>query len=673
MFLWLTYLVLGIMPAAHADIIISSPNPRGCELIRKSFELGADKAPCEPSLSIASNKDWSGFEYLVVTRDSGNGLFYITIENLMRKDELDWQRVGWTLEVKSDAEREFWVGKRIADFRASVKMQKPLRDAAFMIAAQASSEVTFNPETLECAEKATGKKISCDEAEERFLAESPRHREYVKAVTELGANMGLGRRALTYIEKRDNLHAAFELSGMLLAGWGLYYATIEINRRDFDYDWSSEKLAKKWGGLDGVRFDNNPFIINMGHVPTGAWYYQIARVSNHNILESLLVAVTASFLWETLVEYREVCSINDMITTPVGGMAVGEVFYQLGEYFNSGADTMLNKVLAGIFGHTRALDSWIFKNKPKRLVNVDANGFSLEAFHDFRLRVAGGATTAGGSLSPEAEIGLSTEIITIPEYERPETVKRRVLVDGNFTEFMLKSAFGANGLNEFMFFTRAALAGYYTQQMRLDERGRLEGYSFFVGAATTFDLETHKTPEFTDQLGIVSVVGPTMDVVFHYKGMRIRAVMDVFADFAVVRSYALDEWARRNPGEVDPESGERIGIKSVLSHTGTYFAYGATGHGKLVAAYGGAEAGADIVFDVFESLDGRDRHQSQVTNDFHLSDQRRKITFWGAYRLPSTNWKLGVSFEELYREGKIENVTVKRSDKRITGYASYEF
>lgn len=672
---WIFSVLFFASALAHADIVISTADQNQCRLVREAFALPAEQAPCVAPEKADSVKGNSKYQYLVRAHAGDNATFYLTVENLRRKDDVDWERAGWRFDA-NEGEREFWVKKRIADFKAAVALQVPFRDAMFMIGTAASEEVIFDAEKNQCRDRKTGQVISCSEAQVRFIEESPRNKNYMKAMNELGVNLGLGTRTYNYIRDHGRLRSSLEVSAVLLTGMGLYWALIEYNRQDHDFDWTPEGLRKKWVDLNGVRFDNNNFYINTGHAMAGAWYYMFPRINNANILESFLVSTAASFLWEALVEYAEVVSINDMITTPAAGVAIGEVLFQLGEFFNSGKDNLVNRVLGSIFGHSRAVDSWIFKNKPKRSLNVDAHGFSRDAFHNFKVFAGVGATTTGGkdgAVSPEAEIGLNTEIITIPEYERPETVSHRILVDGNFTQLIVKSSFGEKGLNDFLFYTKAALAGYYTQKLKLDEKQRLEGYSFFIGASTAFDMSLHKNDRFTDQLAIVNILGPTMDIVLYYKGARVRATVDVYANFATLRSFAYDEWAGQNQGLVDPATGQITGIKTILSREQNYHAWGATGQARLVANYGGLEAGGEIRFDGFDSFEGRDRLQSTVTDDFNVTDSRRRITLWGALRLPRSNWKVGVAFEDHFRTGKIKDVTVKRSDKRLTGYAIYEF
>ena len=60
----------------------------------------------------------------------------------------------------------------------------------------------------------------------------------------------------------------------------------------------------------------------------GSIYYGIARSSGLNFWESFLYSVAGSFVWEIAGETTNP-SINDMITTPIGGTFLGEPFFRM--------------------------------------------------------------------------------------------------------------------------------------------------------------------------------------------------------------------------------------------------------------------------------------------------------------------------------------------------------
>jgi len=79
----------------------------------------------------------------------------------------------------------------------------------------------------------------------------------------------------------------------------------------------------KWV-LDNDQFSVNQFL----HPYGGSVYYGLARSTGLNFWESFLYSTAGSFLWEMGGEKTDP-SINDMITTPIGGTFLGEPFFRM--------------------------------------------------------------------------------------------------------------------------------------------------------------------------------------------------------------------------------------------------------------------------------------------------------------------------------------------------------
>ena len=79
----------------------------------------------------------------------------------------------------------------------------------------------------------------------------------------------------------------------------------------------------KWV-LDNDQFSVNQFL----HPYGGSVYYGLARSAGLNFWESFLYSSAGSFLWEIAGEKTNP-SINDMITTPIGGTLLGEPLFRM--------------------------------------------------------------------------------------------------------------------------------------------------------------------------------------------------------------------------------------------------------------------------------------------------------------------------------------------------------
>ena len=464
------------------------------------------------------------------------------------------------------------------------------------------------------------------------------------------------------------LRAGIELFMLLAIGTGLYWADAETNSEDWDLNWDLESWQKKLVTGEGVSFDTNLFTTNtLNHTFGGSMYYLAARTNNLSIPMSLLFAIAGSAIWEYVGEFSEKVSINDMIVTPFGGMAVGETFAQLGAFFDRGAKTPLNTVLSTLFAPHRRVHHWLDKTTPRRTGNVDRFGFTRDMFHQFSLWTASGLATAWNTADPDktrdttgvVEIGLEAQLVNIPGYNQPREIVR-FLSQGNFSTLRLTPTLGNDGLIDFFIFTRVALAGYFTQQITIDHEGQPEGSSVFLGVATAFDYSIERRlGRNDDHVGIIKLPGPTLDFWYMAHGFRLNAAIDLHANFALVDAYALDKHLANG--------GSIAGAKSVLVKRGYYYAWGFTVAPRLRVVYRNLKMGGELRYDRFDSIEGKDRFPEEVTNDFNLKDERTVYEVWVAHTFPSNRFRLGFNFEYRSRRGELLDVVDRTEEYRYMG------
>jgi hypothetical protein len=76
-------------------------------------------------------------------------------------------------------------------------------------------------------------------------------------------------------------------------------------------------------------YDADPFSVNqIGHPYQGGMYYGFARSAGLNYWQGLLYTIAGSFLWETAGEITPP-SINDHVSTGIGGTFVGEALFRM--------------------------------------------------------------------------------------------------------------------------------------------------------------------------------------------------------------------------------------------------------------------------------------------------------------------------------------------------------
>ena len=122
----------------------------------------------------------------------------------------------------------------------------------------------------------------------------------------------------------------------------------------------------------GFVWDNDIFIMNMfAHPYHGNLYFNVARSNGMNFWESALYALGGSLMWELFGE-KDPPAINDVITTTMGGVAIGEITHRVsniilddsqrgfGRFLREAAAFVINP-MKGIARIARG-DSWRVRN-----------------------------------------------------------------------------------------------------------------------------------------------------------------------------------------------------------------------------------------------------------------------------------------------------------------------
>ena len=124
------------------------------------------------------------------------------------------------------------------------------------------------------------------------------------------------------LEKKAFWRASAETVGFNLGLWAFdryvqkgHYAYISLNtiKENFKH---------------GFEWDDDHLGTNMfAHPYNGSLFYNAGRSNGYNFWQSGLFAIGGSAMWEMFMEC-EYPSTNDIIATPVGGAAIGEVLYR---------------------------------------------------------------------------------------------------------------------------------------------------------------------------------------------------------------------------------------------------------------------------------------------------------------------------------------------------------
>jgi hypothetical protein len=160
---------------------------------------------------------------------------------------------------------------------------------------------------------------------------------------------------------------------------------------DYDVTWDSiERNLTTW-----PEFDKDPFSVNqLGHPYQGGIYYGLARSAGLGYWESLLYTLAGSYLWETAGETTRP-SINDHVSTGIGGTFVGEALFRMSSLLlEGGGDTpgFWRELGAALISPPTALNRHLFGERFRPVFR------SHDPAVFIRLR-------AGGTLTTDVETG----------------------------------------------------------------------------------------------------------------------------------------------------------------------------------------------------------------------------------------------------------------------------
>ena len=460
------------------------------------------------------------------------------------------------------------------------------------------------------------------------------------------------------------VRAVIEEGAVLVVG-GIQYATSTSNSQDWDleYDWPS--LRSKLTG-DAVRFDTNHFDTNMMTHPFAGTFYYIAARGNHlSFAESFLFTAASSTLWEYLGEFRELVSVNDLIVTPISGVAFGESLTQLGTFFGRSRATPVNEILATVFAPSTRLNDAIDGTAIPHDHESDDLGLTREIGHRFELRLGVGSVNGSSSHGLDARAALQTEIIGVSGYD--EVGKKSVFVtDTLVSRLGGETAIASSGLRDVQVDADVAPIGYYTHALAPYGEDRV-GHRFFVGMTTGFDYGLHSylqsPPNETDRIAGVHFGGVTAE--YQRVGpLHLRTTLDVRPQFSCVESLALPAY--------EAHAGDPRSLPTVTRNEGYYFAAGASLLPAVEIGFDPWTIGAQARFESYWGIRGLDRHQDKVEREIELSDIRSLVRGYVAVA-PMKHVSLQLGLEQRTREGRAASTVARRTEWALTTSAGVFF
>lgn len=167
---------------------------------------------------------------------------------------------------------------------------------------------------------------------------------------------------IAFYSKKKGLGAATQIFSFNMGLWAFNRYVAKQDYAYIDIHTIRKNIKHKWV-WDNDDMGNNMFL----HPYHGNLYFNSARSRGYNFWESGAFAFGGSAMWELFME-NEYPSVNDIIATPIGGLALGEVFYRTSDLVLDDRRDGMNRfgrelagfIIAPTRGLTRVLngDAW---------------------------------------------------------------------------------------------------------------------------------------------------------------------------------------------------------------------------------------------------------------------------------------------------------------------------
>jgi hypothetical protein len=351
--------------------------------------------------------------------------------------------------------------------------------------------------------------------------------------------------------EESRIRALLEITGVYAVGFTFYLATNQLlPAYDVGYSWPvfREKLLGT-----GLQLDINGLNTNfVGHPLGGSMYYTMARSNQLNVAESTAFAIGGSLLWELFGEVREYISINDMIVTPLAGLAIAEPVFQLGAFFDRSSPRLHNRILGAVLTPVKTLNDWLDGRVLARTSLPDAAGFPSDEFHrlDWRLGAAAAsqdATTdhAHSDRTFESRISLSSQLIRLPGYDGPGE-HALFFGDANLSSIDVDAAVNGAGLVDLELHTAVGILGFYQRAARR-RSGGVHGEGTLVSITMGYQYVLHDydrdRPRPRDRISSVQPLGLLLEHRIDAPGIVALGHVEGGLDFGGLRPYALPVYA----------------------------------------------------------------------------------------------------------------------------------
>jgi hypothetical protein len=316
--------------------------------------------------------------------------------------------------------------------------------------------------------------------------------------------------------KKSYSRAAFEITSLNVTIWF-------FNKFIDPQPWANISLESMSRNLtSGFAYDIDTYRTNkLGHPYHGAIHYSIGRANGLNFLESTICSTFGSYTWEVFLESIRPSS-NDLILNTLGGVALGEVLFKIGDLLldknSSGFERIFRKSLAFILNPAYAI---------KALSGKSFGAGNPQHKHFYDLSIPFGAYTASNdkplffiAANLEYKDFLKKDFSRISPYD--------------WFSFDCRIGIGNNGIRHREIFTTGIIAGKRIKNglaglfgvfdyIESDFADRISAIGIGPGLATFFVSDSNL---FFNSSGVLSLIyggsSPSIDPENGHFGMKVN-------------------------------------------------------------------------------------------------------------------------------------------------------
>jgi hypothetical protein len=419
-----------------------------------------------------------------------------------------------------------------------------------------------------------------------------------------------------------------EMGTGLALGTGGYWLLMKRNVAD----WDNPRPLSRFDGSAWV-LDNNSIGVNfLGHPLTGGFSYSLARANHQSIAGAFAYSFLTSLVWEIVIEFKEKVSVNDVVVTPGAGLPIGEFFYKLGLYLDSGRhDSWAMDAARAVLGTGVALDRALDGRPAPHVTCRDSLGFSPSIWHDFETSYGVSEIRAPGADGyARYHAGIAAKLVTLPGYGAPGAFGR-AFWGAELSTFSVTAEASHHGWG-LVLAGDTTLVGYHAQRLVRSGAGApLVGDSFTIGSSVGWsylrssanrygsvertvalpqpDLNYH-VPNRREQYAALQLPGFSAEMGVFRRWGALEASVQVQPSFAGLWAPSFYDWAADN---LEARS------KHILHRQGYFYGWGGAVNVAVRAAAGPVRASFALLYGAYTSQDGLDRHLEQLTDDVHAA------------------------------------------------------